>query len=106
MNYDAHSRRRRLLRAFLWGLTITLLCCWPLFVSSLDFPDIVGSLLGLLLMPGAIVAIIFAGGNVHTPLRSVIVLANVVIYTGLFYALLGIRRRSTRVEHPPKQASK
>jgi hypothetical protein len=86
-------KRKRLLYALLWGLGITVFSCWQMFNQSLVYPDILDWLARCLLMPGGILAVVVAGGNVHTYLRSVVVLGNLAFYAGLSYALLGIGRK-------------
>jgi hypothetical protein len=98
MSNSYPSRKDRLMHAAGLALAITLVSSWPLFTINLEIPGPVDFLIRLLVLPGGIVGIVAAGGNVHTPLRSVIVAANFVIYTGLVYALLGIGHRPGSVK--------
>jgi hypothetical protein len=94
MTDDLSRKSKRLICAVLFGLAITAFSSWPLWGASFDGLELI--LMSLLMMPGAIVAIAVAG-NPHVFSRSIVVTANLAIYTGLVYALLCIRRHSVSV---------
>jgi len=84
-------RRQRLLRAFIPAFAVTAVGCWPMFwLGVFDGPEIIGYLLGFMMLPGGMAAIVVSG-NVHVFSHAVVVLVNLAVYTGIIYALLGIK---------------
>jgi hypothetical protein len=77
-----------MLCAVLFSLAITVFSAWPLFGVFMDAP-VLPAVAGLMMMPGALLAMIVAG-NPHAFNRWVVVLSNLTFYTGVAYALLGI----------------
>ena len=88
MGVARSARGKRMLCAVLFSLAITVFSGWMLFGVFMDAP-VLPVVAGLLMVPGALVAIIVAG-NVHVFNRWVVVLGNLIFYTGVTYALLGI----------------